>query len=129
MRYAKSQCRITKNMGHLSSHDCFTHLCTAGLFHCYLLDEALCHFRGARSVLSLSFYFLWKILLANNVDFDQIPHYVASDLGLHCLSIQVRTGYRGMYSPWVQNLIRHAIVIPLCLAESTQAADFLIYLK
>ena len=25
-------------------------------------------------------------MLANNVDPDQIPHYVASDLGLHCLS-------------------------------------------
>ena len=23
-------------------------------------------------------------LLANNVDPDQMPHYVASDLGLHC---------------------------------------------
>ena len=26
-----------------------------------------------------------KILLANTVDPDQMPHYVASDLGLHCL--------------------------------------------
>ena len=24
-------------------------------------------------------------MLANNVDPDQMPHYVASDLGLHCL--------------------------------------------
>ena len=23
--------------------------------------------------------------MANNVDPDQMPHYVASDLGLHCL--------------------------------------------
>ena len=37
------------------------------------------------SILSLLFYFGWKILLANNVDSDQMPHYVASDLGLHCL--------------------------------------------
>ena len=35
----------------------------------------------------LLFYFLWKILLANNVDTDQMPHYVASDLGLHCLPV------------------------------------------
>ena len=28
--------------------------------------------------------FLWKILLANSVDPDQMPHNVASDLGLHC---------------------------------------------
>ena len=30
-------------------------------------------------------HFLWKILLANNVDPDQMPLYVASDLSLHCL--------------------------------------------
>ena len=28
-----------------------------------------------------------KILLANTVDPDQMPHNVASDLGLHCLPI------------------------------------------
>ena len=31
----------------------------------------------------------WKILLANNVDPDQMPHYVASDLGLHCLPMTI----------------------------------------
>ena len=36
----------------------------------------LCHFYSLVS---------WKILLANNVEPDQTPHYVASDLGLHCL--------------------------------------------
>ena len=40
-------------------------------------------------VLGLFFHFystfLWRVLLANNVDPDQMPHYVASDLGLHCL--------------------------------------------
>ena len=30
-------------------------------------------------------FFLRKILLANNEHPDQMPHYVASDLGLHCL--------------------------------------------
>ena len=34
-------------------------------------------------VLLLLFYFCWKILSANNVDPDQMPHYVVSDLGLH----------------------------------------------
>ena len=29
--------------------------------------------------------FLWKILSAYTVDPDQMPHDVASDLGLHCL--------------------------------------------
>ena len=59
-------------------------LYTGRLFHCYMLDASTCRFRGVRSILSLLFYFRWKILIANNVDPDQMPH-VASDLGLHCL--------------------------------------------
>ena len=50
-----------------------------------MVDESICDFRAVGSILLLLFYFLWKILLANNVDPDQMPHYVASDLGLHCL--------------------------------------------
>ena len=61
-------------------------LYTGRLFQCYMLDKSICHFRGAWSILSLLFYFSWKILLANTVDPDQRPHYLASDLGLHCLS-------------------------------------------
>ena len=52
-----------------------------------MLNESICHFRGAESILLLLFYFLLKILLENNVDPKQMPHYVASDLGLHCLPI------------------------------------------
>ena len=44
-----------------------------------MLDESICHFRGVESI------FLWKILLENTVNPDQMPHHVASDLGLHCL--------------------------------------------
>ena len=50
-----------------------------------MLNESICHLRGERLILSLLFYFLLKILYANNVDPDQMPHYVASDLDLHCL--------------------------------------------
>ena len=59
------------------------------------LDKSICHFWGIRSVLSLLFYFLWKILLANNVDFVQTPHDVASDPGLHCLPLTVFMGFPG----------------------------------
>ena len=52
-----------------------------------MLDKSICHFRGAGSILSLLFYFLWKILVADNVGPDQTPHYVVSDLGLHCLPL------------------------------------------
>ena len=61
-------------------------LYTVGLFHCYMLDESICHFRGVRSILLLLFhFFLWKVLLAKIVDPNQMPNYVASDLALHCL--------------------------------------------
>ena len=50
-----------------------------------MLDKSICYFRAVGSILSLLFCFGWKILLANNVDHDQTQHYVASDLGLHCL--------------------------------------------
>ena len=58
-----------------------------------MLDDPICRFRDVGSILSLLFYFLWKILLANNVDPDQTPRYVASDQGLYCLLMtHVRMG-------------------------------------
>ena len=50
-----------------------------------MLDKPICHFRGDESILLLLLNFLWKILLENNVNLVQMPHYVTSDLGLHCL--------------------------------------------
>ena len=47
---------------------------TDGFFHFYVLNKSICHFRGVRSILLLLFYFWWKILLANNVDPDQMPY-------------------------------------------------------
>ena len=65
----------------------FNPVYTGGLFHCNVLDKSIYHLRGFGSIPSLLFYFLWKILLANSVDSDQMPQYVASDLGLHCLPV------------------------------------------
>ena len=45
---------------------------TDGLFHYYILDGSIFHFMSPSLILSLVFYFRWKILLANNVDPDQI---------------------------------------------------------
>ena len=56
---------------------------TSRLFHGCMLDESTCQFRTVGSILSILFFFLWKILVANNVDPNQTPHDVASDLGLH----------------------------------------------
>ena len=71
------------------SYRLFSHVC---LTHCILVDSStvicwtsifiilgvlglFCHFHSI---------FRWKILLAENVDPDQMTHYVASDLGLRC---------------------------------------------
>ena len=35
----------------------FNLLYTCGLFHCYMLDKSICHFRGVGSILSLLFFF------------------------------------------------------------------------
>ena len=60
---------------------------TGRLYHCYMLDESACHFRGVGSILLLLFLFDGKFLLANTEEPDQMPHYMASNLGLHWLSI------------------------------------------
>ena len=49
------------------------------------------------SFLGFRVYFVAN-LLANNADPDKMPHYVGSDLGLHCLydpftGFQVKLGY------------------------------------
>ena len=63
----------------------FNTLYTGGLFPCFIFDKSISHFRAVRSVLLLLFFLNGKILLANSVDLDQMPLYVASDLGPHCL--------------------------------------------
>ena len=70
-------------------------LYTDRLFHCYMLGESICHFRGVGSILSLLFYFDGTILLAKNKDPDQMPYQVVSGLDLHYLPLmgfQVRIG-------------------------------------
>ena len=42
-----------------------------------------------------------EILLANIVDPDQTPHYVASDLGLHCLPTLQVSQIRMVKIPWL----------------------------
>ena len=67
----------------------FNPLYTGRLFNCYMLAESSCHFRSVWHNMSLLFYCLWKILLANTVDPDQTPHYVVCDLGLPCLPMVI----------------------------------------
>ena len=76
-------------------HDKNIRKALCSLTHCILVDSStvICWMSPLviLGVLSLFCHFhsifLWKILLAYNVDPDQMPHYVASDLGLHCLPL------------------------------------------
>ena len=60
------------------------------LTHCIVVDSSMLYvgqiylsFEIVGSILLLKLYFLWKILLANNVGPDQTPY----DVSLHCLSV------------------------------------------
>ena len=64
------------NLTHLLLVDSSTIICWTSPF---VILEVSGLFYGFYSI------FDGKILLANNVDPDQMPQYVASDLGLHCL--------------------------------------------
>ena len=51
-----------------------------------MLDESICRFSGVRSILLLFIlFFMEKPVIANIVEPDQRPYYVASEVGLHCL--------------------------------------------
>ena len=68
----------------------FYPLYTGGFFPCYILDKIIYHLRSVRYIFVAFILFLMekpvsKHCLPNNVDPDQMPHYVASDLELHCL--------------------------------------------
>ena len=45
---------------------------TGRVFHCYMLDESICHFGGIRYFVAY-ILFWWKLLLANAVHPDQTP--------------------------------------------------------
>ena len=64
--------------------------------------------------LSISFNFRYKILLANNVDPDQTPNYVASDLGLHWLTI---TLLRVSRKEWAKEQIFSSRIRPILEEE------------
>ena len=56
-----------------------------------MLEESIHHF--IISICRVSFVpfflFLMENLLAYNEDPNQVPHYVVSDLGLHCLPMTI----------------------------------------
>ena len=55
--------------------------------------------------------FRWKILFTNNEDPDQRPHYVASDLDLYCLPMNLIQVSR---KEWV-NVTYFKLLTALCL--------------
>ena len=61
---------------------------TSGLINLYQLDESIYHFRGTWCIY---FYNIYRnsCQCANSEDLDQMPHSVASDLGLYCLAMSL----------------------------------------
>ena len=53
----------------------------------YILEESIFNLRGVRFCSLRYFVRKWLKNLQNSGDPDQMPHYVASDLGLHFLPI------------------------------------------
>ena len=74
------QMRLLLNIYHQAD---LTHLYTGRLFHCCSWASPFSF--GVSGIFSGFLLFGWKILLATIEDPDQMPHNVASDLGLHCL--------------------------------------------
>ena len=57
---------------------------------CWTSSLKFCHIRGIGLILSL----LWKILLANNIDPNQMPQYLAFDLSLHLVANDPFMGFQ-----------------------------------
>ena len=56
-----------------------------GLVYSNTLEQSISNRRGVWLVLLLPCFIEISVLNANSVNSDQMPHSVASDLGLHCL--------------------------------------------
>ena len=59
----------------------------SGLFYRNSLNKSISNIRVSGLLLSLLCFIEIPVFNANNVDPDQMPHSVASDLGLHCLPV------------------------------------------
>ena len=59
----------------------------SGVVHPFKLDLSIFSFMDVWYIFSFLMHFEQKLLYANNVDPDQTPRSVASELGLHYLSM------------------------------------------
>ena len=58
-----------------------------GLFHLNSSDQSISNIRGIWLVFIIPCFIESPVFNAKSVDPDQMPHSVASDLGLHCLLV------------------------------------------
>ena len=61
----------------------------SGLFYLNSLDRSISSGRGIWLVFLLPCFIATPVYNANSVDPDQMPHYAASYLGLHCLPMSL----------------------------------------
>ena len=89
----------------MDSLDSSTGKCWTSPFVIFRVSGLFCHFYST------------VFLLANNEDPDQMPHYVASDLGLHCLS----RPFQGFH---VKNELRYYLPeVSYCVREWSLGGD------
>ena len=81
--------------------DASTFICWTSPFVILAVSGLFCRF--------YLFIFFWKILLVKTADPYQTPHFVASDLGLHCLSMTLY-GFPGKNGL----IIIHRLLIGFC---------------
>ena len=82
--------------------------------HPYQLDESISNFRVVGWYFSFLFNYLKKLLFANSGEPGQTPHFAASDLVLHCLSMSHKKGARLIWAKGlpVKIAIKHCIYVP-----------------
>ena len=61
----------------------------SGFFYLNSLDQSISSKRGVWLILLLPWFTEIPVLNTNSVDPDQMPHFAASDLGLHCLPMSL----------------------------------------
>ena len=66
---------------------CVNQSTLSGLFYCNSLDWSIANSRVSGQFLLIFCFIEISVLNANSVNPDQMPHFVASDLGLHCLPV------------------------------------------
>ena len=83
----KISCVIHEHTRKKIKHSSAMHALLNGLYRCCQWDRSTSNLSVVWNYLSFLFKLQLKIMLGKSEDPDRAPHIMASDLGLHCLSM------------------------------------------